>query len=59
VSVKRNPGKSTHKEVGHTDYVNLKPAPRRAGGAPIAKDGKPHTLEAEVSKLDEKTYELR
>jgi len=59
VSVKRNPGQTTHKECGANGYVNIRPAfQEKAENFPSAKDGKPHTLEAEVSKPDANTYEL-
>jgi hypothetical protein len=42
VSVKRNPGMSTHKECGAHGYVNVKPAfQEKPGRFPSAKDGKP------------------
>jgi hypothetical protein len=59
VSVKRNPGQSTHKECGANGYVNIKPAfQERPEKFPSAKDGKSHILEAEVSKSNAKNYEL-
>jgi hypothetical protein len=59
VSVKRNPGKSTHKECGAGGYVNIKPAfQEKQGQFPSARDGKPHTLEAEVTKADAGNCEL-
>jgi hypothetical protein len=59
VSVKRNPGQSTHKECGGNGYVSIKPDfQEKADKFPSAKDGKPHTLEAEVSKPDPSNYEL-
>jgi hypothetical protein len=59
VSVKRNPGKSTHKECGASGYVNIKPAfQEKPEKFPSAKDGKPHALEAEVSKRGADKYEL-
>jgi hypothetical protein len=59
VSVKRNPGKSTHKECGASGYVQIKPAVQiKRESFPSAKDGKPHSLEAEVSKPAADRYEL-
>lgn len=59
VSVKRNPGQSTHKECGARGYVGIKPAfQERPENFPSAKDGKPHTLEADVTKADASKYEL-
>jgi hypothetical protein len=59
VSVKRNPGQSTHKECGAKGYVNIKPEfLEKPEKFPSAKDGKPHTLEAELSKRGADKYEL-
>jgi len=59
VSVKRNPGKSTHAECGAKGYVNIKPTfQERPEKFPSAKDGKLHTLEAEVLKRSNDEYEL-
>src|SRR5947209_4948735 len=44
VSVKRNPGQSTHRECGAKGYVNLRPTfQEKPDKFPSAKDGKPHT----------------
>ncbi len=59
VSVKRNPGMSTHKECGAKGYTGIKPAfQERPENFPSAKDGKPHTLEAEVSKPEKAKFAL-
>jgi hypothetical protein len=59
VSVKRNPGQSTHKECGASGYVNIKPAfLEKPEKFPSARDGKPHTLEAMVTKPNATAYEL-
>lgn len=59
VSVKRNPGQTTHKECGANGYVNIKPDfQEKAENFPTGKDGKPHTLEAEVNRPDPSSYEL-
>lgn len=59
VSVKRNPGKATHQECGANGYVSIAPAfKERPERFPSAKDGKPHTLEAEVTKPDAAAFEL-
>jgi hypothetical protein len=59
VSVKRNPGKSTHKECGAEGYVGIKPAFEEKGShLPSARDGKQHTLEAELTKADRSKYTL-
>lgn len=59
VSVKRNPGQSTSRDCGARGYASIKPtfAEKRAR-FPSGKDGKPHTLEAELSKPDADHYEL-
>lgn len=44
VSVKRNPGMSTHAECGTHGYHNIKPA--RASEVPRLKEGEDHTLRA-------------
>jgi hypothetical protein len=56
VSVKRNPDKSTHKECGANGYISIKPA--ILGTLPSAKDGKSHTLEAQLLKKKGADYEL-
>jgi hypothetical protein len=59
VSVKRNPGQSTHKECAANGYVGIKPAfEEKPDNFPSAKDGRPHTLEAEWSKPAADHYEL-
>ena len=59
VAVKRNPGQSTHQECGAGGYNSIRPAFQvRPEKFPSAKDRKPHTLEAEVSKPSAKAYEL-
>jgi uncharacterized protein (TIGR03067 family) len=59
VAVKRNPGQSTHQECGDRGYMSIQPAfQETAGNFPSAKDGKPHTLEADVTKPDASKYEL-
>jgi hypothetical protein len=59
VSVKRNPGQSTHKECIANGYVSIKPAfQEKQDKFPTAKDGKPHTLEANVAKRAADRYEL-
>lgn len=59
VSVKSNPGMSTHQECGAKGYVNIPPSfQETAANFPSAKDKKPHTLEAQVSKTDPAKYEL-
>jgi hypothetical protein len=56
VSVKSNPGQSTHKECGANGYVSIKPVfQEKPEKFPSAKDGKQHTLKAEVTKNN---YEL-
>ena len=59
VSIKRNPGMSTHEECGASGYANV-PAGFCAAKDkfPAARDGKPHTLEAQLMKIDAKSYEL-
>ena len=59
VSVKRNPGMSTHQECGASGYVKIQPAFQATKDKfPSPQDGKPHTLEAQVLKADAKSYEL-
>jgi hypothetical protein len=59
VSVKRNPGQSAHKDCGANGYMNIRPAfQEKAERFPSARDGKSHTLEAAVSKLNRNRYEL-
>jgi hypothetical protein len=58
VSVKRNPGKSTHKECGANGYTGIKATFEEKTAFPSAMDGKPHTLEAAVSKPNAGAYEL-
>jgi hypothetical protein len=57
VSVKRNPDQSTHKECGANGYVGIKAtAEAPPQQFPNGKDGKPHTLDAEVVKLKPSGY---
>jgi hypothetical protein len=59
VSVKRNPGQSTHKECGANGYMNIAPDfAEKPENLPSGKDGKSHTLEATVSKKDKESYAL-
>lgn len=60
VSVKSNPGQSTHKECGANGYTGIKPVfQERPERFPSVKDGKQHTLEAELSKKKKaNNYEL-
>jgi hypothetical protein len=46
VSVKSNPGQSTHAECGANGYINLKST--LSGGAPLIFQGDTHTLRAEL-----------
>lgn len=47
VSVKQNPGMSTHAECGTHGYRNIKPA--RASAVPRLREGEDHTLRAEMT----------
>ena len=47
VSMKRNPGRSSHSECGPTGYLALKPR-AHAPAPPILKTGERHTLRAEI-----------
>lgn len=47
VSMKRNPGRSTHSECGPTGYVALKPR-AHAPAPPVLGTGERHTLRAEI-----------
>lgn len=59
VQVKSNPGLCTHAECGGRGYVNIKPAFQvKPDQFPSARDGKPHTLEAKMSKAAAADYEL-
>jgi hypothetical protein len=54
VSIKRNPGQSTHEECGAHGYTNIKPQ-RTAKLAPMT-PGESHTLRAELSSNDLSVY---
>lgn len=59
VSVKRNPGMSTHQECGANGYINVQPTFRVTRDKfPDAGDGKPHTLEARLFKHDANSFEF-
>ncbi len=59
VAVKRNPGQSTHQQCGANGYMSIAPTFQEKGALfPSAKDGKPHTLEAEITKPDATRYDL-
>lgn len=59
VAVKRNPGQSTHQECGDRGYNSIQPTfQEKLELLPSGKDGKQHTLEAELTKPDASRYEL-
>lgn len=48
VSVKSNPGKTTHAQCGTHGYTNMKP--ERASAPPVLRKGESHTLRAEMEQ---------